>query len=71
MIPGRKAERHDGGLERRVGVFAADGEAWGVGHAVKLRTMIGRCDGWMGLLRGRCCLPTITTPSTKTRSQGI
>ena len=32
------------------GVLAADGQAGIVGHALKLRLMIGRCDSWMGLM---------------------
>jgi len=46
----REPERHLGGREVRVGVLAADGQAGYVGQAVKLRAMIGRCDGWMGLM---------------------
>ena len=49
----RRAEGHLRGWRTHVGVLAADGDAWSVGHAVKLRAMIGRCDGWMGLLQGR------------------
>ena len=48
-----ETERDDDGGQIRVGVLAADGQAWCVGHAVKLRALIGRCDGWMGLLRAR------------------
>ena len=56
------------GAMSRVGVLAADGEAGCAytgrtaettvevplidAHAVKLRAMIGRCDGWMGVRRG-------------------
>ena len=36
-----------------VWIFAADGEAGSIGHAVKLRAMIGRCDGWMGPMESR------------------
>ena len=52
-----------------VRVFAADGEAGSAykwsgaksaievprhdAHALKLRAMIGRCDGWMGLMESR------------------
>ena len=56
-VGGRQSERHLGGRHVRVGVFAADGEAWSSytgrtaettlevprvdAHAVKLRAMIG------------------------------
>ena len=36
-------------LRAHVGVDTEHGEAGHVGHAVKLRARIGRCDGWMGL----------------------
>ena len=41
-------EGYLGGLRARIGVFTADREAWSLSHAVKLRAMIGRCDGGMG-----------------------
>ena len=34
-VGGREPERHDGGLERRVGVFTADGEAMADDRAVR------------------------------------
>ncbi len=52
-VGGRQAERHLGGLKRPVGIHASDCQAASLGHAAKLRAMIGRCDGWMGLRRGR------------------
>ena len=68
-VGGGQAERHLGGLERRVGILTADGEAGiahtgktaeaGSGvprhdaHAHKLSATAGRCDGRMGLVRDR------------------
>ena len=50
-VGGREAERDDCGSRARVRVLAAHGEAGCVGHAVKLRAMLGRCDGCVGLMR--------------------
>ena len=36
------------GWAAHVGILTADGEAWIVGHAVKLWAMIGRCDVTFG-----------------------
>ncbi len=46
---GRQAEGHLRGWAASIRVLATDAEAGIVGHAAKLRAMIGRCDGWMGL----------------------
>ena len=58
----REAEGNLRGWRTHVRVFAADGEARSVGHAVKLGPIIGRCDGWMGLMgSSNQILPTLPT----------
>ncbi len=52
-VGGREPERHLGWQQVRVGILAANGQAGCVSYAVKLRAMIGRCDGWMGRLHHR------------------
>ena len=52
-IARRESKRDLGGWAAQVWVFTTDRQEWSVAHTPKLRLMIGRCDGWMGLMRRR------------------
>ncbi len=49
-IDGGESERDLSGQERRARALTTDGEVGSLAHAFKLWLMIGRCDGWMGLM---------------------